>query len=75
MNKLRKMFEGDYETKTPNKFENSKKYLAVSIIGCLFCLISFIISLIGQTTVGCVIFLIVLLVCVNCAIEWFKHRK
>lgn len=41
MNKLRKMFEGDYETKTPKKFANSKNYLAVSIIGCLFCLISF----------------------------------
>ncbi len=75
MDKLRKMFEGNYETKTPNKFANSKNYLAISIIGGLFCLISFIISLIGQTTVGCVIFLIGLLVCVNCAIEWFKQRK
>lgn len=75
MNKLRKMFEGNYETKTPDKFVNTKIYLAVSVIGCIFCLISFILSLINQKTVYCVIFLIALLVCFNCAIEYFKNKR
>lgn len=73
MNKIRKMFEGNYEAKTPNKFVNTKIYFAVSIIGCLFCLISFILALINQKTGSCVIFLIILLVCMNCGIEYFKH--
>ncbi len=75
MNKLRKMFEGNYEAKTPDKFINTKIYLAVSIIGCIFCLISFIMSLIAQKTVGCVIFLIALLLCMNGVIQYFKHKK
>ena len=75
MDKLRKMFKGDYETKTANKFVNTKIYLAVSITGCLFCLISFILALINQKTFSCVIFLIALLVCMNCGIEFFKNKK
>ena len=75
MNKVRKMFEGNYETKTPNKFVNTKIYLAVSIIGCIFCLISFILALINQKTFSGVIFLIALLVCMNCGIEYFKNKK
>jgi predicted membrane channel-forming protein YqfA (hemolysin III family) len=75
MNKLRRMFEGNYETKTPDMFINSKIYLALSIIGCIFCLISFIISLISKTTVSCVIFLIGLLLCMNCGIAYFKRKK
>lgn len=75
MNKLRKMFEGNYETKTPDKFVNTKIYLAVSVIGCIFCLISFILSLINQKTVYCEIFLIALLVCFNCVIEYFKNKR
>jgi predicted membrane channel-forming protein YqfA (hemolysin III family) len=74
MNMLRKMFEGNHETKTPDKLVNTKIYLAVSVIGCLFCLISFILALVSQQTVSCVIFLIALLVCMNCGIEWFKHK-
>ncbi|MBO4877979.1 MAG: hypothetical protein J5501_08240 [Ruminococcus sp.] len=75
MNKLSKMFEGNYETKTPDKFENTKIYLAVSVIGCLFSLISFILALVDQNTNSCVVFLIVFLVCMNCGIEYFKHKK
>lgn len=75
MNKLRKMFEGNYEAKTPDKFLNSKIYLALSIIGCIFCSISFIMSLIAQKTSGCVIFLIALLLCMNGVIQYFKHQK
>ena len=75
MNKLRKMFEGDNETKAPEKFVNSKIYLAVSVIGCLFSLISFILALIDKKTNSCVIFLIIFLVCMNCGIEYFKCKK
>ena len=71
MNKLRKMFEGDSETKAPEKFVNSK----VSVIGCLFSLISFILALIDKKTNSCVIFLIIFLVCMNCGIEYFKRKK
>ena len=31
MNKIRKMFEGNYETKTPNKFANTKINIYSSI--------------------------------------------
>ena len=75
MNKIRKMFEGNYETKTPNKFANTKIYIAVSVIGCLFCLLSFILALIYQNTITCVLFLLALLVCLNCGIEYFKRKK
>ena len=47
------MFEGDNETKAPEKFVNSKIYLAVSVIGCLFSLISFILALIDKKTNSC----------------------
>lgn len=75
MNKLRKIFEGDYEINTSNIFMNSKIYLAISIIGCIFSLISFIIALVEQKTSSCMVFLITLLVCMNCGIEYFNNRK
>ncbi len=75
MNKLSKLFRGTYETKTPDKFVDTKIYLAISVIGCLSCLISFIMALIDQKTNSCVIFLIAFLVCMNCGIEYFKHKK
>ena len=74
MNELREVFEGNYETKTQNKFMNTKLYLAASVTGCLFCLTSFILALINQKTVGCVIFLIALLGCMNGVINYIKQK-
>ena len=75
MDKIRQIFEGDHGTKTPNKFLDSKIYLAAAVIGSVFCLISFILALINVKTVACVIFLIALLVCVNSGIKYFKHKR
>ena len=75
MNMLRKMFEGNYETKTSDKYVDTKVYLAISVIGCFSCLISFILALIDQKTSCCLIFLVALLVCMNCGIEYFKRKR